>query len=116
MARLGRAFPAPPRIGRVPFDTPLAGFDLQDIIFGNLVGSQVGIGTYPATEMHMQVRAVGLAGTIIATDTVTTDGDAKLARWTDASITLGTWYRIDFATTETDPGDRSTFSVLMQAT
>lgn len=94
----------------------LYGFDLDTIIFGNLVGSPVGIGKYPATEMHMQVRAVDLAGTIIATDTVTTDGDAKLARWTDASITLGTWYRIDLATTETDPGDRSTFSVLMQAT
>ncbi len=119
MARFGRAFPAPQRLGRVPFDTPLRGFDFDTDpdapIFGNLVGSPVGIGLFANTNLRMFVHDAD-TGALVASDVVTTDAGAMLARWEDIAINDNTPYRIDIETTETDPLDRSTWSVIMTST
>lgn len=97
----------------------LHGFDFDTDpdapIFGNLVGSPVGIGLLANTNLRMFVHAAD-TGALVASDVVTTDASAMLARWEDIAINDNTPYRIDFETTETDPLDRSTWSVIMTST
>lgn len=97
----------------------LHGFDFDTDpdapIFGDLVGSPVGIGLYASTNLRMYVHDAE-TGALVASDVVTTDGSAMLARWEDIAIAAATPYRIDLETTEVDPMNRKTWSVIMTAT
>lgn len=97
MARLGRARPAPPFLGRVPFT--LAGFDLHTatgFIFGDLAGTFTGLARESAVDITMRVYNVATGALVHETATLTTDSNGRLARYETGSVATGTAYHLMF--------------------
>lgn len=117
MARLGRAQPAPPFLGRVPQAQTLAGLDLNSSTyeFGQRTGLAItDFALYASASLALSVYADSLPlGAPLFSYTETTGANGQLTRKTDASLTLGLFY---YVAAVTNDGTKRPGMVRMQAT